>query len=248
MLDEMVARTRAEVEARKKKISVDSFKLDAETRSLKSAILHADRAVITEIKPASPSEGKLRDVDVVATARAMERGGACAISVLTEPFYFSGSLENLKKAKEAVRIPVMRKDFIVDEYQLFEAKYYGADAVLLIVSVLGKETKRFYDKAKELGMEALVEVHEEGEIKTALDSGAGIIGINNRDLKTLKVDLDTTKRLADKIPKDRITVSESGIKTRKDLDLVLGYARAALIGTSVMRADDVEKAVQELVR
>jgi len=248
MLDEIVEKTRAELQARKREVPAKLFKNEGSTRSLKGAILRAKRAVITEIKPASPSEGKIRDLDITQTARAMERGGACALSVLTEPFYFSGSLENLKKAREAVKIPVMRKDFIIDEYQLLEARHYGADAVLLMVSVLGEDTKMFYEKTRELGMEALVEVHEKNEIAIALDSGAEIIGINNRNLKDLKVDLNTTKNLVITIPKGRIIVSESGIKTKKDLDFVLKYTRAALVGTSLMRADDVEKAVRELIK
>ena len=248
MLDEIVKKTRAELQVRKRDVPAKLFKNEGSTRSLKEAILRKKRAVITEIKPASPSEGKIRDLDVTRTARAMERGGACALSVLTEPFYFSGSLENLRKAREAVKIPVMRKDFIIDEYQLLEARHYGADTVLLMVSILGKDTKIFYEKTRELGMEALVEVHERDEIAIALDSGAEIIGINNRNLKDLKVDLNTTKNLVTTIPKGKIIVSESGIKTKQDLDFVLKYTRAALVGTSLMRADDVEKAVRELIK
>jgi len=249
MLKEIVARTRIEVETRKARIPVELFKTEGKCRSLRKAIESANgNAIITEIKPASPSEGKIREVDPVSTAKAMERGGACALSVLTEPFYFHGSLMNLRKAKDSVKVPVMRKDFIVDEYQLYEAKSYGADAVLLMASVLGDDLKRFYGKAKELGMEALIEVHGEEELKIALDAGAEIIGINNRNLKDLTVDLDTTKRLAAKIPKGKIIISESGIKTRADLDFVLKYADAALVGTSLMRADDTEKAVASFVK
>lgn len=249
MLKEIVARTRIEVEARKARIPVELFKTEGTCRSLRKAIESAKgNAIITEIKPASPSEGTIREVDPVSAAKAMERGGACALSVLTEPFYFHGSLMNLRKAKDAVGIPAIRKDFIVDEYQLHEAKSYGADAVLLMVSVLGDDLKRFYGRTKELGMEALVEVHDEKELKTALDAGAEMIGINNRNLKDLTIDLNTTKRLAAKIPKGRMIVSESGIKTRADLDSVLKHADAALVGTSLMRADDLEKAVADFVK
>jgi len=257
MLDEIVARTRAEVEVRKWAMPADKFQLDSETRSLKASLRArstgmGNKAVITEIKPASPSEGKICDVDVPETARAMEAGGACALSVLTEPFYFGGSLENLRKAKAAVKIPVMRKDFIVDEYQLFEAKHYGADAVLLMVSVLGNRTKQFYEAARRLGMEALVEVHDVNELKAALGSGAELIGINNRDLKTMKINLNATKELSDKIrkmsPGAKLIVSESGITSRADLDFVLKYADAALIGTSIMRSGDIESAVKNLIK
>jgi len=249
MLDQIVARTRDEVAFRKARIPAELFKTDGPTRSLKKAITSAKgNAIITEIKPASPSEGNIREVDPAAEAKAMERGGACAISVLTEPFFFHGSLMNLQKAKSFVKIPVIRKDFIVDEYQLLEAKHYGADAVLLMVSVLGDDLTVFYKKVKELGMEALVEVHDEKEIKVALEAGAEIIGINNRNLKDLSVDLDTTKKLAPRIPKSKILISESGIKTRADLDFVLNHAGAALVGTSLMRATDLEKTVADFVK
>jgi indole-3-glycerol phosphate synthase len=249
MLNEIVARTRLEVAVRKERIPQELFKIEGKTRSLSKAIKSAkSNAVITEIKPASPSEGMIREVDPAATAKAMEKGGACALSVLTEPFYFHGSLMNLRKAKDSVTIPVIRKDFIVDEYQLYEAKSYGADAVLLMVSVLGDELKRFYAKARELGMEALVEVHDEAELKTAIAAGAEIIGINNRNLKDLSIDLNTTKRLAAKVPKGKIIVSESGIKARADLDSVLKHAGAALVGTSLMKSADLEKAVREFVK
>jgi indole-3-glycerol phosphate synthase len=250
MLDEIIGRTKLELEARKAKIPASLFNTDGKARSLKAAIVKAkDRnAIITEIKPASPSEGMIKAVDPEETAKAMERGGACALSVLTEPFFFHGSLNNLTKAKYAVEIPVMRKDFIIDEYQLLEAKHYGADAVLLMVSVLGDKTKEFYEKVKALGMEALVEVHDKKELPIAVASGAEIIGINNRNLKDLSIDLNITKELSAGIPKGRIIVSESGVKDRKDLDIVLKHADAALVGTSMMRAGDVEKAVRELVR
>ena len=249
VLEQIVGKTRMELELRKQKIPADIFNLEGATRSLKKALTSAKgNAVITEIKPASPSQGDLRELDAAKVARDMEAGGAAAISVLTEPFYFQGSLENLRRAKDATSIPIMRKDFIVDEYQLLEARHYGADAVLLMVAVLGEETKAFYEKTRNLGMEALVELHGTEELDIALSSGAEIIGINNRNLVDLSVDLNTTKDLARKIPKGRIIISESGVKTREGLDFVLKYADAALVGTSLMRADDIKKAVEELVR
>lgn len=248
VLEEIVAKTRLELQIRKAKIPVELFEFEGKTRSLKKALTSAKgNAIITEIKPSSPSQGALRTLDPTLVAKQMEEGGASAISVLTEPFYFNGSLDNLRKAKEATKLPVMRKDFIVDEYQLYEAKHYGADAVLLMVSVLGEETKTFYEKTRELGMEALVEVHGPEEVRIALDSGAEIIGINNRNLKNLKVDLNTTKELS-ALLKGRVIVSESGINTRADLDFVLKYADAALVGTSLMRADDIKKAVRSLAK
>ena len=251
MLDEIVGRTRLELEARKKKIPASLFNTDGKTRSIRDAIKKAKKernAIITEIKPASPSEGMIKAVDPEETAKAMERGGACALSVLTEPFFFHGSLNNLTKAKYAVDIPVMRKDFIIDEYQLLEAKHYGADAVLLMVSVLGDKTKEFYEKVRGLGMEAIIEIHDKKEIPIAVESGAEIIGINNRSLKDLSINLEVTKELAPALPKGRIIVSESGVKSRKDLEFVLKYADAALVGTGLMRADDIEGAVKGLAK
>lgn len=248
MIEEIVKRAKAEVAVRKSKIPADFFKLDGKTRSLRNAINEAPgNAIIAEIKPASPSEGRIRDVNVEETARALERGGACALSVLTEPFYFYGSLENLKITKETTKLPVMRKDFIVDEYQLLEAKHYGADAVLLMVSVLGEETKKFCEKSKELGMESVVEVHTAAEVPTALASGADIIGINNRNLKDLSIDLNTTAELSALIPEEKIVISESGVKSAADLEFVLKYTDAALVGTSLMKSADAEAVLRSLV-
>jgi indole-3-glycerol phosphate synthase len=251
VIEGIVGKTRAELGLRKGRIPLEEFDLSAKSKSLRKSILdkkaRGKNAIISEIKPASPSAGRLREVDAAGLAEAMERGGACAISVLTEPFYFFGSLENLQRAKKATRLPVLRKDFIIDEYQLYEAKHYGADAVLLMVAVLGEGLGGFYKKTKELGMEALVEVHNESELEIALDAQAELIGLNNRDLRNLRVDLNTTKKLAGGIPKNKTTVSESGIKTKEDLTFVLNHADAALIGTTLMRAVDVEKAVRGFV-
>jgi len=248
VLEHIVGKTRMELDVRKQRIPADIFNLEGETRSLKKALTSAKgNAVITEIKPASPSQGNLRELDAAKVAREMEAGGAAAISVLTEPFYFQGSLENLRRSKEATRIPLIRKDFIIDGYQLLEARHYGADAVLLMVAVLGQETKAFYEKARKLGMEAIAEIHGPEELDIAISSGAEMIGINNRNLGDLSVDLNTTKELSSKIPKGRVIVSESGVKSREDLDFVLRYANAALVGTSLMRADDIQRAVRGLV-
>jgi indole-3-glycerol phosphate synthase len=248
VLEDIVAKTRAELQLRKDRIPAKEFDLDGETRSLSKAIKSRKKAVITEIKPGSPSEGQIRNVDAALVAREMEAGGAAALSVLTEPFYFSGSVENLKKAKDATSLPVMRKDFVIDDYQLREAKHYGADAVLLMVSVLKNDTGDFYDRVKELGMEAIVEAHDKEELDTALDSGAEIIGINNRNLSDLTVDLATTQKLSQRVPDEKIIVSESGVKTKEDLEYVLQYADAALVGTSLMRSDNIKKAVEDLLK
>ncbi len=230
---------------------LDEIKVMKERRSLVSAIEEARgrglAPVISEIKRQSPSRGKIRDIDPVEVAEQMEKGGACAISVLTDK-YFDGSLDDLRRVREAVEIPLLRKDFIVDEFQLYQSYGAGADVVLLIVSLLRDKTKEFVGLTHGLGMEALVEVHSEDELMFALDSDARLIGVNNRDLKTLEIDLGTTESLASKIPKDRIIVSESGINNKGDLERVLvAGATAALIGTSIMQAGNIEEKVRGLV-
>jgi indole-3-glycerol phosphate synthase len=227
----------------------EEIKALKEKRSLISAIEKAGgkgvKPVIAEVKRQSPSKGKIRDADPVEAAEEMEEGGACAISVLTDK-HFNGSLCDLRKVKEAVKIPILRKDFIVDEFQIYQSYGAGADAVLLIVSLLKKKTKEFVELTHKLGMEALVEIHSLDELRFALDSGARLIGVNNRDLKTLRIELDTTEKLAKKIPTDRMIVSESGIINRADLKRVLAAgAKAALIGTSIMQAENVKEKVRE---
>ncbi|MCK4781548.1 indole-3-glycerol-phosphate synthase [Candidatus Parcubacteria bacterium] len=203
--------------------------------------------IIAEIKRKSPSIGIIKDIDIVEAAKQMEKGGASGISVLTDK-HFSGRLDDLKKAKQAVKIPVLCKDFFVDEFQIYQAYACGADIVLLIARILKEKTKRFVEKVHELGMEALVEIHNEEDLKFALNSNAKLIGINNRDLKTLKIDLAVTERLASKIPQDRIKISESGIRSRTDLDRMFNLGiDAALIGTEIMLSDNIEKKVKELV-
>lgn len=188
-----------------------------------------------------------RNLDVITLAKAFESGRAIGISVLTEPNYFGGSLENLIKTRESVGLPVLRKDFIVDEYQVYESAAYGADAVLLISSCLGDELKDFLTLADGLGLEALVECHSEREIEMAVKTGAEIIGINNRNLRTLEVDINVTKKLAKHVPDDKILVSESGIKNHKDVKFLLNAgANAVLVGTALMRARNPERKLAEL--
>lgn len=228
------------------------IKILKERRSLIAAIEKVRKRgqvpIIAELKRASPGLGKIREIDVAKAAIEMEKGGACAVSVLTDR-HFGGKLGDLPRVKEAVQIPVLRKDFIVDEFQIKESYFAGADAILLIVSLLKEKTKEFVKKTHQLGMEALVELHSEKEIKFALDSGAKLIGINNRDLKTFKIDLATTEKLIPKIPRDKIIVSESGINNKKDLVRVMkAGAKAALIGTCLMRAENIKEKVREFVR
>ncbi len=205
--------------------------------------------VIAECKRRSPSKGVLAAAyDPVAIAKQYEQGGAAAISVLTEPTFFDGALEHLIAVRGAVKIPLLRKDFIVDEYQIYEARAAGADAILLIVAGLSQDDLiRLQDKARELGLATLVEVHDEEELSRAIDSGARVIGVNNRNLRTLKVDVAASDRLAAALPRDIIGVSESGLQTRADLERLAaaGY-RAFLIGERFMTDADPARAIREL--
>jgi indole-3-glycerol phosphate synthase len=207
--------------------------------------------VIAECKRRSPSKGVLAaHYDPVSIARAYEAGGAAAISVLTEPAFFDGALDHLAAVRVAVSVPLLRKDFIVDDYQLFEARAAGADAVLLIVAALEQaDLVRLQRRAGELGMAALVEVHEESELTRAVDAGARVIGVNNRNLRTLAVDVDGSYRLAARIPSGVVGVSESGLKSRAELDRLAaaGY-RAFLIGERFMTDTDPRGAVAALVK
>ena len=205
--------------------------------------------VIAECKRRSPSRGVLmHDYDPVAIARQYERGGAAAISVLTEPTFFDGALEHLTAVRAAVGVPLLRKDFVVDEYQLLEARAAGADAVLLIVAALEqKDLVRLREKATALGLAALVEVHDDEELARAIDSGARLVGVNNRNLRTLAVDVEASDRLAARMPAHVIAVSESGLQTHADLERLAaaGY-RAFLIGERFMTDPDPAKAIEEL--
>ena len=206
--------------------------------------------VIAECKRRSPSRGVLAaDYDPVSIARRYEAGGAAAISVLTEPTFFDGALAHLTAVREAVALPVLRKDFIVDDYQLLEARAAGADAVLLIVAALAQpELVRLQARAWELGLAALVEVHDDEELLRAVDSGARVVGVNNRNLRTLVVDVGASDRLAALMPAGVVGVSESGLQTRSDLERLAaaGY-RAFLIGERFMTDPDPARAIAELI-
>jgi indole-3-glycerol phosphate synthase len=206
--------------------------------------------VIAECKRRSPSRGVLAaDYNPVAIAGEYERGGAAAISVLTEPAFFDGSLEHLTAVRGAVTIPLLRKDFVVDDYQLLEARAAGADAILLIVAALVQvDLVRLQQRAWDLGLAALVEVHDEQELARAADAGARLIGVNNRNLRTLAVDVDASHRLAALMPAGVIGVSESGLQSRADLQRLsaAGY-RAFLIGERFMTDPDPAKAIADLI-
>ncbi len=205
--------------------------------------------IIAEIKRASPSKGIIREYFVPGEiARGYIEGGAAAISIITEEKYFMGKLEYLTALRGNVRLPLLRKDFIVDEYQVYESRVSGADALLLIVSVLSQDDlRKLLELTYRLGMSALVEVHDEKELERALDAGARIIGVNNRDLKTFKTDLDTTIRLAPYIPRDRVLVSESGFNTHEDITRLKEHGvEAFLIGEALMREENYIKKLREL--
>ncbi|MFO7172401.1 MAG: indole-3-glycerol phosphate synthase TrpC [Bacillota bacterium] len=208
-------------------------------------------AVIAEVKRASPSRGVIRrDFDPAAIARAYARAGASAISVLTDAPFFQGHLDHLRAVRQAVDLPLLRKDFILDPYQVYEARAAGADAVLLIAAALGDAgpIRALRELAEDLGMAALVEVHTPAELEMALAAGARIVGINNRDLRTFETRLETTLELAGQVPPEVLLVSESGIRTPEDCRRVAAAgARAVLVGEQLMRQPDPGAALLELV-
>jgi len=216
-----------------------------------AALSRTDRwNIIAECKRRSPSRGVLRaEYEPVAIATAYEAAGAAAISVLTEPTFFDGALEHLTAVRSAVRLPLLRKDFVVDPYQLFEARAAGADAVLLIVAALDQEEMvALHRRAWDLGLATLVEIHDEAELTRAIDSGARIIGVNNRNLRTLTVDVGASDRLAARLPRDVVAVSESGLKSREELEQLAaaGY-RAFLIGERFMTDPSPADAIRRLM-
>lgn len=204
---------------------------------------------ICEVKKASPSKGLIApDFPYLAIAKEYEAAGASAISCLTEPFYFQGSDRYLQEISDAVSIPVLKKDFTVEEYMIYQARAYGASAVLLICSILDDAQLLAYRQlAEELGLDALVEAHDEREVERALAAGAKIVGVNNRDLKTFQVDMANSIRLRNLAPREVIFVSESGIKTSDDIDrLYRNQVDAVLIGETLMRSADKKAALEEL--
>lgn len=221
------------------------------SHSFAAAVRRRDRVtIIAEIKKQSPSKGVIReDFDPAGLAESYVSGGAAALSVLAEEDFFGGSLEHLKVIRNRVALPLLRKDFIIDEYQLYESVLAGADAVLLIVAILEDEPlAKLIGLAGELGVDALVEVHNAGEMKRAARAGAGIIGVNNRDLTTFSVDLSTSVELVRIAPRDAILISESGINTASDIRRLrsAGFS-ACLVGERLMRADDPGAALKDLI-
>jgi len=257
ILDQILANSQLELEARKRSFPLEELKRLALEQPLPldlALALRGDRLqLIAEVKKASPSRGIIRaDFNPVEIAKIYASSGASAISVLTEAKYFQGSLNYLRDIRNALgnkKPPLLRKDFLSDPYQIYESRAYGADSLLLIVAILKPERlKELLRLSHELNMSCLVEVHNEAELEIALESGAMIIGINNRDLTTFTVDLTTTERLRPLIPKDRIVVSESGIKNRDDIKKLRQWGvEAVLIGESLMSAPDIAAKMKELL-
>ena len=218
-------------------------------RDFRAGLRAHSPAIIAEIKQASPSKGVLsRDFDPAATAKAYASGGAAALSVLTDREFFSGSMADLERARAAVDIPVLRKDFTIDEVHVIEAAAHGADAILLIATVLDESSmRRFRELASTFGMAALVEVHDAAELDAGVASGAEMIGVNNRDLRTFEVRLETSLRLAEKIPTAVLKISESGIHTSDDVRRLAraGYD-AFLVGEHLMKSEDPAAALRAL--
>lgn len=254
ILDELASYARERVEAAKKVHSLEEVKSKALEMpkgdfSFEKALKKPDISFICECKKASPSKGLIApDFPYLEIAKSYETAGADAISVLTEPKWFLGKDEYLKEIASEVSIPCLRKDFTVDEYQIYEAKLLGASAVLLICSILPEDKIKAYIKICDtLGLSALVEAHDAEEVKTALRAGARVIGVNNRNLKDFTVDTENSRKLRELIPSDVVFVSESGVKTTDDIKLLREMnANAVLIGETLMRAEDKKAKLDEL--
>lgn len=245
LLRDMAAVPLAEIKAAAEKAAKNDT-----GRSFRKALTSLPRpAVIAEVKKASPSNGIIsEDFRPAEQAVAYQKTGAAAVSCLTEEYYFKGSAEYFKAVRKAIDLPMIRKDFIIDPYQLYEAKAMGADAVLLIAAILSEEQMREYRIiAESLDMDVLAESHDEKELEAVIAAGCSIFGINNRNLKTFEVSLENTKRLAKLVPDGGILVSESGIKTAEDMKFLADLgADAVLIGETLMRSGSVESSMKEL--
>lgn len=255
ILDTIVAHKRIELADDKQRMPFDTLKRKIQdlplTRDFCAALSTPNCVhLIAEVKKKSPSKGIIReDFDPISIAQTYAANGASAISVLTDHEFFAGELAYLSAIREAVTLPLLRKDFTIDPYHIYQARLAGADAVLLIVSILtSTQLREFIEIARSLGLASLVEVHTEEELEVALTGGAEIVGINNRDLKTFHTDIATTFRLKDSIPTDTVVVSESGINTHEDvMKLKEAGINAILVGESLMRSPDIGAKVRALL-
>jgi indole-3-glycerol phosphate synthase len=253
VLDRIVEATRDEVERRRSAVSLAELEAAVrerpEGRPFSEALTRPGISVIAEHKRRSPSAGQIREGSTVEEiVLAYERGGAAALSILTEPSHFGGSLRDLQAALAVTELPVLRKDFIVDHYQVYESAAAGADAILLIVAALDVDfLAELLGEARALDLDVIVEVHDEDELEMALDVDADVVGLNNRDLSDFSVDIERTYELLSDVPAGKTVVAESGFSTREELDdLERVGVDAVLIGETLMRAEDVEAAVREL--
>ena len=255
MLEEIVEKTKERLIESKKSKSLDQLKEEVQKLEItqdfpfKKALSEDEISIIAEVKRASPSKGLIaEDFDYLTIAKEYEEAGASAISVLTEPYFFKGSNDYLKEISQCVSVPTLRKDFVIDEYMIWKAKALGASAVLLIVSILSiVELKKFLDLAHDLGLSAIVETHDGDEIRTALNVGAEIIGVNNRDLTDFTVNIENSISLRRCVSGDVIFISESGIKTPEDVrKLKENDVDAVLIGETLMKSDDKKSMILEL--
>ena len=254
ILDKIIDSRKKEVHKLKAKTSIEDFVKQIEKSSFyqadfKAALMGPSLNIIAEAKKASPSKGLIcPEFDYIQIAKDYEEGGAAAISVLTEPSFFLGEDKYLTEIKAEVKLPLLRKDFIVEEWQIYEAKAIGADAILLIAAVLSqKEIETFLKRAHSLGLDCLVETHDEEEVKTVIQAGAEIIGVNNRNLNTFEVSLEVSERLKRLVPKDKIFVAESGIHTEEDIRRLKALGvNAVLIGESIVKSDDRLRKLREL--
>lgn len=263
VLDQIVARTRSDLAARRRRRPLEKLQQEASqapaVRDFVEALRGVNRAasgprppirLIAEVKKASPSAGVIRDeFDPLAIARIYASHGADAVSVLTDEPYFQGELDYLTAIRREVSAPVLQKDFVVDVYQIWEARAAGADAVLLIAEVLDDGAlRRLLDQTRDLNMQALVELYDPENLSRVLDAGARVIGVNNRNLRTFDVDLEHSLRLRDQVPADRVFVSESGIQTRRDVErLQQAGVDAILVGEILMRSTDIGAKIDELM-
>jgi len=253
LLDDLVAAARDDLERRRAELPAATLEAQLTARGggrpFNEALVRPGLSLIAEFKRASPSAGAIAsNAGVPATVSAFERGGAAAISVLTDRPHFRGSLDDLREARDACDLPILRKDFVVDPYQLLEAAAAGADAVLLIAAALDDQTLRaLFDEARALDLDCLVEVHDEAELERALELDADVLGINNRDLRDLRVDLELTARLISDVPAGKTVVSESGYSSRPELDERERIGVDAVrVGHAVMSGGDPERVVREL--